>query len=83
MLRWTDEFSKGFVNNEFRSALAQIVISLHYNRLDVAKEAYKQATTIYSPSYVGKLQSILSRHNYRETLKITPEAKKFLSGLKF
>ena len=78
----TDEFSKGFVNSEFRRALAQIVIALHHNQIDIVKSAYKQATTIYSPSYVGKLHNILARHNYKETLKITPEAKMFLSRLK-
>ena len=70
------------VNSEFRRALAQIVIALHHNQIDIVKSAYKQATTIYSPSYVGKLHNILARHNYKETLKITPEAKMFLSGLK-
>ncbi len=77
-----DEFSKGFINSEFRKAITQIVIALHHNQIDIAKSAYKQATTIYSPSYVGKLHNILARHNYKETLKITPEAKMFLSRLK-
>ncbi len=78
----TDEFSKGFINSEFRRAIIQIVIALHHNQRDIAKSAYKQATTSYSPSYVGKLHNILARHNYKETLKITPEAKMFLSRLK-
>lgn len=78
----TDEFSKGFINSEFRMAVIQIIIALHHNDKTAAKEAYKQATTIYSPSYVGKLQHILARHKYTETLKITPEVKKYLQKLK-
>lgn len=78
----TDEFSKGFINSEFRRMITQIVIALHHNKKAVAKEAYKQATAIYSPSYVGKIHNILARHNYMETLKITPESKRFLSELK-
>ena len=78
----TEEFSKGFINSEFRRAIIQIVIALQHNQREIAKNAYKQAIAIYSPSYVGKLHNILARHNYKETLKITLEAKKFLSGLK-
>ena len=78
----TNEFSKGFINNEFRMAVIRIVIALHHNDRAAAKEAYKRATAIYSPSYVGKLQHILARHKYVETLKITPETKIFLRGLK-
>ena len=70
------------MNSEFRRAIARIVIALHHNEMDVAKDAYKQATAIYSPGYVGKLHHILARHKYTEKLKITPEVKKFLSNLK-
>lgn len=75
----TNEFSKAFINSEFRRAIVQIVIALHHNEKDVAKEAYKRATAIYSPSYVGRLHNILARHKYKETLKVTPEVKEFLS----
>lgn len=78
----TDEFSKGFINTEFRMAIIRIVIAVHHNDKTVAKESYKQATTIYSPNYVGKLQNILARHKYKETLKITPEIKAFLKRSK-
>lgn len=77
-----DEFSKGFINSEFRLAIIRIVIALRYNDKTAVQEAYKQVTAIYSPSYVGKLQNILARHRYKETLKITPEVKAFLRRVK-
>lgn len=77
----TDEFSKGFINSEFKIAIIQLIISLHHNDKSSAQEAYRKATAIYSPSYIGKLHHIFSRHKYTETLKITPEVKKFLSNL--
>lgn len=78
----TNEFSKAFVNSEFRRAIVRIVIALHHNKKDIAKEAYKQAVAIYSPNYVGKLHNILARHKYKETLKITPEVKEFLKRIR-
>lgn len=76
------DFSQSFVNSEFRLAVANIVISLHYGKTDEAKEHLETARRICKPDYIGKLYSILARHKYHESLKITPEAKAFVKSLR-
>lgn len=77
----TDEFSKAFVNWQFRMAVATIVIALHYGRDAEAKQAYVQAINICKPNYVGKLQDILQKNRYKESLKTTPESLDFLTEI--
>lgn len=76
------DFSKSFVNNEFKVAIANIVISMHYGRLDEAKQFLERAKGICKPNYVGKLYNILARHKYYESLNTTSEAIAFIKGLK-
>jgi len=78
----TDDFSRSFINTEFKVAIANIVISMHHGHFDEAKQFLKKAKGICKPNYVGKLYNILVRHKYYESLKTTPEALTFVRKLK-
>ena len=78
----TSDFSKSFVNTEFKVAIANIVISMHHGRFDEAKQFLEKARGICKPKYVGKLNNILARHKYNESLNTTPEAIAFIQQLK-
>ncbi|MBR5321180.1 MAG: hypothetical protein IKU41_05010 [Clostridia bacterium] len=79
----TDEFSQSFKNNEFRIAIAQMVIALHYGENDKVKHFYQQALEISNPKYIGKAEGILNRHHYKEELKVTSRVTHFLNEVKF
>ena len=78
----SEGLSKSFVNSEFRVAVAKIIISLHYGKTDEAKQSLEIAKEICQPNYKGKLFNLLSRHNYVESLKSTPEVIEFLNSIK-
>ncbi|MBQ8909602.1 MAG: hypothetical protein IJY91_01025 [Oscillospiraceae bacterium] len=78
----TSDFSKSFVNAEFKVAIANIVISMHHGRFDEAKQFLEKAKSICKPNNVGKLYNILARHKYYESLNTTPEAIAFIKHLK-
>ncbi|MBQ8795717.1 MAG: hypothetical protein IJZ54_04775 [Clostridia bacterium] len=78
----TNNFSKSFVNAEFKVAVANIVISMHYGKLDEAKGYLEKAKEMCKPNYVGKLYDILARHKYYESLNTTSEALDFVRRLK-
>ena len=78
----TDDFSKSFIENEFRLAIANLVIALHHGNMAEAKEALDKAKEISKPNYLGKLYNILDRHNYRESFKTTREAEDFIKNIK-
>ena len=78
----TDDFSKSFIENEFRLAIANLVIALHHGNTVEAKEALDKAKEISKPNYLGKLYNILDRHNYRESFKTTREAEVFIKNIK-
>ena len=78
----TDDFSKSFIENEFRLAIANLVIALHHGNTAEAKEALDKAKEISKPTYLGKLYNILDRHNYRESFKTTREAEDFIKNIK-
>ena len=78
----TDDFSKSFIENEFRLAIANLVIALHHGNTVEAKEALDKAKEISKPNYLGKLYNILDRHNYRESFKTTREAEDFIKNIK-
>ena len=77
-----DEFSKAFLNSQIRLAIANIVISLHYGKIEEAKKSLETAKKICKTGYKGRLHSILSRHNFNETLNITAESIAFINNLK-
>ena len=76
------DFSKAFINFEFKIAIANIVVALHYERRDEARQFLEKAREICKPNYVGKLYNILARHKHKETLTTTPESILFLKQLK-
>ena len=78
----TDDFSKSFIDNEFRLVIANLVISLHHGNTVEAKEALDKAKEISNPSYLGKLYNILALHNYKESFKTTREAENFIKNIK-
>ena len=78
----TNDFSKSFVNAEFKVAIANIVISMHHGRFDEAKQFLEKAKGICKPNYAGKLYNILARHKHYESLITTPEVLAFVGRLK-
>lgn len=76
-----DSFSKELINSDFKMAVAEIVIALHYNQTKQAKAAYDKALHICGPTYVGKQHKLLKRHRYTEKLNTTPEVIEFLMSL--
>ena len=78
----TNDFSKSFVNAEFKATVVNMVISIHYERFDEAKQLLKRAGEISKPNYAGKLYNILVRHRCYETLNTTPEAAAFIKRIK-
>ena len=76
------EFSKAFLNSEIKLSIANIVISLHYGKIEEAKQSLEIAKEICKPNYKGRLHNILYRHKCNETLNITPEAIAFINNLK-
>lgn len=75
-----DDFSKSLIENEFRLAIVKLVIALHHGNAVEAKEAFDKAKEISKPNYSGKLANILAGHHYKESFKMTSEAKKFLKN---
>lgn len=78
----TNNFSKSFVNAEFKVAVVSIVISMHHGKHDEAKQFLEKANGICRPNYIGKLYNILTRHRYQESLCSTPEAIAFVQQLR-
>ncbi len=74
-----DEFYKAFVDQEFRTAVAETVIFLHHGRADEARRSLERAREIAKPNYIGRLHAILARHRYNEKLKLSPEAARFIN----
>ena len=74
----TDDFEKALINNEFRLAVAEIVIFSHKGLRNEAAEAYQKAIRLSAPNVVSRIQGLLNKHNFRDTLKNTPECAAFL-----
>lgn len=77
-----NEFSKAFVNNEFRITIASIVILLHYGKNDEAKQLFQSVIEMCNPNFTGRLHKKLMKHHYNESLKLTPEVNEFLKDVK-
>lgn len=78
----TDGFSQSFVNSRFRLAVGNIVISLHYGKIDEAKRSLEVAKEICKPNFTGKLHRVLGKHNYHESLTATPESIAFIKNIR-
>ena len=76
------DFSKTFVNTEFKVAVAGIVISMHHGDLDEARRFLEKAKAVCQPNYEGKLDPILNQHKYHESLRTTPESIAFVQQLR-
>ena len=61
----TYDFSKLFVNAEFMVVVTNIVICVHYGRIDEAKQHLAKAKEMCNSNYMGKLFHLLARHNYK------------------
>jgi hypothetical protein len=77
-----DDFSKSFINSEFRLAVANIVIALHHGNVNEARSSLEMAKRITRFDYVGRLRQLLARHRYEEALDTTPEALAFINTIK-
>ena len=82
MYEKTNEFSKAFVNAEFKYIIANVVIMMHRGNIAEAKRFHEKAKEMCKPNYVGKLHSILLKHRYYESLNVTPEAIAFMQQLR-
>ena len=77
-----DDFEKAFVNNEFRIAVAEIVIFSWKGMHNEVAVAYKKAIRLSSPNVFSRIQGILDKHKVKDTLKNTPECVAFLKTVK-
>ena len=73
-----DDFEKAFINNEFRIAVAEIVIYSYKGITDKAATALERALRLSNPDIVSRIQGILDKHRVKDRLKHTPECAAFL-----
>ena len=78
----TDDFEKTFINNEFRIAVAEIVIHSYKGITDKAATALERALRLSNPNIVSRIQGILDKHRVKDRLKNTPECAAFLKTVK-
>ncbi len=78
----SSDFYKAFLVNIYRSKIAEIVINLHYNKIDKVRELYQEVLEITAPGYKGSLHNILKKHKYSESVNLSPEVIKFLKNIK-
>lgn len=77
-----DDFEKDFINNEFRIAVAEIVIFSYKGLADKAAAAYEKAIKMSKTNIVSRIQCVLDKHNVKDALKISSECKVFLKNAK-
>ena len=77
-----DDFEKAFINNEFRIAVAEIVIDSYNGITDRAATALERALRLSNPDIVSRIQGILDKHRVKDRLKNTPECAAFLKTVK-
>ncbi len=82
MYEKTNDFSKAFINSEFKYIVANIVIFLHAGKTEEAKQYHEKAVELCKPNYVGRLYDLLLKNHYRDALKATPESIAFVKQLK-
>ncbi len=76
-----DDFEKAFINNEFRIAVAEIVIYSYKGITDKAATALERALRLSNPDIVSRIQGILDKHRVKDRLKNTPECAAFLKSV--
>ena len=77
-----DDFAKGFINNEFRLCVAEIVIFSYKGMKEKASASYERALRLSKPDVISRLQGILDKHHFKDRLKNTPECAAFLKNVK-
>lgn len=77
-----DDLEKAFINNEFRIAVAEIVIYSYKGITDKAATALEIALRLSNPDIVSRIQGILDKHRVKDRLKNTPECAAFLKTVK-
>ena len=77
-----DDFEKAFINNEFRFAVAEIVIFSYKGMTDKATRSYKEANKLCKPNIVSRIQGVLDKHNMKDTLRNTPECRAYLKTVR-
>ena len=78
----TDDFEKAFINNEFRIAVAEIVIYSYKGITDKAEAALERALRLSKPNVASRIQGILDKHGVKDSLRNTPECAAFLKTVK-
>lgn len=76
------EFSKSFLQQDFKCKVAQIVIFSHYGKYAEAKTALEAALEMCRPNFKGKLYDLLQKHRCTEVLPLIPEVTRFLKRSK-
>ena len=77
-----DDFEKAFINNEFRIAVAEIVIFAHKGMTDKAAAALERARRLSNPNVVSRIQGILDKNRVKDSLKNTSKCAAFLKTIK-
>jgi tetratricopeptide (TPR) repeat protein len=77
-----DDFEKAFINNEFRIAVAEIVIYSYKGITDKAATALERALRLSKPNVASRIQGILDKHGFKDSLRNTPECAAFLKTVK-
>ena len=77
-----DDFEKAFISNEFRIAVAEIVIFSAKGMTGKAAAALERALRLCNPNIVSRIQGILDKHRVKDRLKNTPECAAFLKTVK-
>ncbi|MBQ7981296.1 MAG: hypothetical protein IJ305_06800 [Oscillospiraceae bacterium] len=76
------EFSKAFINNQFKITLAEIIIMLHYEKYECAKQAYNKLLKMINSIPIISKSNIVKKHNISVRLEITPAVSEYLKQLK-
>ncbi len=82
MYEGTNDFSKSFINGEFKYTVANIVVLNHRGKTEEARQFHEKAKEMCKPNYVGRLFHLLQKHHYQESLHGTPESIAFVKGLR-
>lgn len=77
-----DDFERAFINNDFRLAVAEVVIFSHKALKDKAAASYERAIKLCKPNAVSRIQGILDKHKAKDKLRNTPECAAFLKTVK-
>lgn len=78
----SSDFDKSFLNHQFCLAVASLVISLHHGDAESAKQAYQEAKALADGNQTSRQEKLLKPKGIEDTLRITPECRRFLKRVK-